>query len=395
MIYLDYNATTPVHQSVIDAMLPFLTHHWGNPSSAYDHGKFARRAVEEARQSLASATTSRPEEWIFTSGATESITTAVTSAMAMQPDKPMLLVSAIEHSASWKAAQRACRPENFLVLPVDSSGAYAMDALENILTNHAAKIGLASLMWANNETGGLPGFERVATRLAQEGIAIHTDAVQAMGKVPIDLSSVPVDFLSISGHKFHAPKGIGALFVRAGRRFQAQFLGGGQEFGKRAGTENVPGIVAIGAAARLVTSPDSQQQQIHVAQLRDTLENSLLQNLSGVRPIGAPTNRVANTSCLHIDGVPAADLILLLDSFGICASSGSACSSQSPEPSRALMAHGLTSAEALQTVRFSLGYATHRAEIMQAIEIIQRCVAKIRRLRGTGSPVLQATNMRP
>ena len=391
MIYLDHNATTPVDGQVLAAMLPYFSDRPGNPSSSHGAGRVARLAVARAREQLASAIGAEPQDIIFTSGGTESIATALRSAMALQPEKPYLLVSAIEHSATWKTARAAVGPEHLLVVPVSTDGRYDLAVLEQHLAAHDGKIALASLMWANNETGGLPGLEDALPLLAAHGVPVHTDAVQAIGKVPVDVNAVPVDFLSLAGHKFQAPKGIGALWVRHGMRLHPLLLGGGQENGRRAGTENVPAIVGLGEAAALAAARLASGSIDAMRGRRNHLENALLERVPRTHRVGSAEHRTPNTTCLRFNGAPAAALLVILDVFGLACSSGSACASLSPEPSRVLLAHGLTPEQALQSLRFSLSTATTDAEIAEAITLVEKAVLRVRSSHVPSGPVVRHT----
>lgn len=383
MIYLDNNSTTPVHPEVTEAMLRCLNETWANPSAGYTIGRHARGVLDEARSDVAALVGAAPDEILFTSGGTESINAAVFSAIRLQPEKPLILISSVEHSASERAAEAAAGAGNILRLRVDREGIYDLDHLRELLDAHGSRISLASLMWANNETGVLPGIEAAAAMLAGAGVALHCDAVQAAGKVPLDLRALPVDFLSISGHKLFAPKGVGALYVRHGCEFHALIHGGGQESGRRSGTEAVAMAAALGTACRLVQAKLAGGELETLRRRRDRFEQGLLA-LPGASRNGHPDQRTPNTSNLRFDGVPASVALVLLDELGVCCSSGSACKARSGQPSHVLMAMGLTDRQARESFRFSLSVATTDEEADQGARLIGQAVERVR--AATGSP---------
>lgn len=377
MVYLDNNATAPPEDEVFSSMEPWLTGKLtGNPSSPHGPGRRAREAVESARSSVADLIHAPVDAILFTSGASESITSAVMSACSLQPDRPKILTSALDHAATRRAAALATGSEHILFLPVRADGAYDLGALRDLLDRHGKSIAMASLTWASNETGILPGLPEAACILADAGIPVHADAVQAIGRVPVDVASVPVDFLSLSGHKIHGPPGTGALFVRPGTRFRALIPGGGQENGRRGGTENVPGLVGLGTAARLAATGLADMPRL--AAWRDAFESSLATAVGQVVIIGADSPRLPNTSCLQFQGAAAAAALVLLDDAGLACSAGSACTSQSPEPPASLLALGLSPAAALECLRFSLSRLTTRVDLDEALAIIPRVIAKVR-----------------
>lgn len=363
--------------AVFRAMEPWLRNRSGaNPSSMHLAGREARAAVDAARDAVAALLRTSPESIIFNSGASESITTAIHSASALQPQRKKILTSWLDHAATRRAAALAVGEENVLLLPLRANGSYDLDVLTGILDREGDHLALASLTWASNETGILPGLPEAASVLAAAGIPVHADAVQAVGRIPVDLSSVSVDFLSISGHKIHGPPGTGALFVRPGRRFRPLIPGGGQEKGRRGGTENVPGIVGLGVAARLAS--DALAEMPRLAEWRDELETRLAASVGDVEVIGKDSPRLPNTSCLRFRGAAAAAALVLLDEAGIACSAGSACTSHSPEPPASLLALGLDRTSAMETLRFSLSRLTSRREIDLALEIVPRIIAKVR-----------------
>jgi cysteine desulfurase len=377
LIYLDHNATTPVHPEVRRAMLECLDRAWANPSSGYSAARQTRVVIDGARASVADLLGATPEEIVFTSGGTEGINTAIASAVRLRSEKPLILISSIEHSACERSASDAAGEAKVLRLRVDRDGRYDLDHLESLLAEHAPRIALASLMWANNETGVLPGIEPAAAMLAEAGVALHTDAVQAAGKVPVDVRSLPADFLSISGHKLFAPKGVGALFVRNGAPFHPLIHGGGQEGGRRSGTEPAALAAALGAACQLVAGKLAAGELDRLRDRRDRFEHQLLA-LPGAHRNGHPELRTPNTCNLRFEGVPASLALVVLDDFGVCCSSGSACKARSGQPSHVLQAMGLDEPRARASFRFSLSFDTTDAELDQAVDHITETVERVR-----------------
>jgi cysteine desulfurase len=374
--YFDYNATTPVAPEVFEAMKPFLTEHFGNPSSLHHLGRVSAQALREARRNVASLLGAYEEsEVIFTSGGTESNNAALRSALVLSPGKKKVVTSAVEHSSVFKLCCQL-EKEGYRVqwLGVDSQGGLDWNELRSALTEDTAVV---SLMTANNETGVLFPVEKVGEMVKERGILLHVDAVQAVGKFSIDLKKSSIDFLSLSAHKFYGPKGIGALYVRKAARFQPLIFGGVQERGRRAGTENVPGIVGLGAACQLVQK--DLAEEIHKpALLRDKFEEKIFEKNSGVFVNGHKTQRLQNTSNLRFEKVDGEALLFALDQKGICASSGSACMSGSQEPSRVLKAMGLSDEEANSSLRFSFGRYTTDAEIEEGVKVLTETVARLR-----------------
>jgi cysteine desulfurase len=390
MLLFDNNASTPMDEAVFRAMEPWLTSRSGaNPSSPHRPGQEARQAVEAARSEVADLLRARSESIVFTSGASESITTAIHSATASQPGRRKILTSLLDHAATRRAAVLAVGEENVLQLPLCADGTYDIQALAGILEREGEHLALASLTWASNETGIVPGLPEAAEILAAAGIPVHADAVQAVGRVPVDVASVPVDWLSLSGHKIHGPPGTGALFVRPGRRFRSLIPGGGQQNGRRGGTENVPGLVGLGVAARLAESGLSEMPRLMA--WRDELEQKLAGSVGDVAIIGESSPRLPNTSCLRFRGVSAAAALVLLDEAGLACSSGSACASHSPEPPASLLALGLDRTAALETLRFSLSRMNTREELDRALEIIPRVIFKVRAAGASVGGVVRVT----
>ncbi|MBV9391104.1 MAG: aminotransferase class V-fold PLP-dependent enzyme, partial [Verrucomicrobia bacterium] len=300
MIYLDNNATTQIDPIVLDAMLPFLREEYGNPSSAYSFGKRAAKAIDRARQQVAALLNCQPTEIIFTSCGTESDNSAIQSALQMDPDRKHLITSKVEHSAIIKHADYlARRGYEVTFLEVDSEGMIDVDELQDAIRDDTA---IVSLMWANNETGVLFPIQEIAEICGSRGTLLHTDAVQAVGKIPIDLSQTPINFLSMSGHKIHAPKGVGALYVDRKTLFKPYLIGGGQENKKRGGTENTASLVGCGKAAEIAAQTIAMEDT-EVRAFRDRLETGLLERLSSVQVNGHKTKRLPNTTNLAIDGI--------------------------------------------------------------------------------------------
>jgi cysteine desulfurase len=379
LCYFDNNATTQVSPEVVDAMVPFFKEHWGNPSSAYSFGKDVAREIETARASVADLINADPREIIFTSCGTESNNSAIHSALVTHPEKRHVLMTMVEHSANIKFGD-FLKKHGYHVsfLPVESDGGLDLHLLEKSIRPDTA---IVSVMWANNETGVLFPIEEVAALCRSKGVLFHTDAVQVPGKLKIDVKELGVDFLSLSAHKLHAPKGIGALFVKRRTKYHPYIIGGGQERGRRGGTENVPYIVGFGRAAQLALG-SLKEENTRVRAMRDNLEKGILGHIEGASRNGAKEPRLPNTTNIAFDGVEAEGILLLLDEAGICASSGSACTTGSLDPSHVLMAMGLSLSRARGSVRFSLGIYNNEAEVEHALAVLPGIIS---RLRGTSS----------
>jgi len=395
-IYMDANATTPVLPDVLDAMRPFWSEHFGNASSIHQPGQRARAAVDRARESVAALLNSPAAEIVFTSGGTESDNMALFGLLAPGDH---LITTAIEHHAVLHAAEELqSRGVHVTFLPCTPQGLIEVSALEAALRPDAAPrpgTKLVSVMLANNETGVLQPIRELAERAHAAGALFHTDAIQAAGKLPLDVKALGVDLLSISGHKMYAPQGIGALFVRRNVRLKSMFFGGLHERGRRPGTENVAGIVGLGKAAELArtflaaNSPTDSPQSL--AALRDRLEQGILAaveeaGVNGARTTGDPVPRVANTTNLYFDRVEAEALVIALDLKGLAISGGSACQSGATEPSHVLTAMGLSEARARASVRFSLSRLTTAAEVDAALQLVPAAVARLRELSPNASP---------
>ena len=373
--YLDNNATTRVAPEVVEAMLPFLTEQWGNPSSAYSFGKTVGKAVAEAREKVASLINANPREIIFTSCGTESNNAAINSALTSQPGKRHLITTAIEHSANIKFGEslekRGCE---VTWIPVDRAGQLDVHEIHEAIREDTAVV---SVMTANNETGVIYPVEEIAAICRSKGVLFHTDAVQTPGKLKLDVKSMEADYLSLSAHKLHAPKGIGILYVRKGVSFQPYVMGGEQEQGRRGGTENVASMVAFGKAAEIaMASLDKDLGRIKA--LRDRMEEGIFNTIEGVSRNGAKEPRLANTSNLSFANCEAGAILLLLDREGICASSGSACTTGSLAPSHVLTAMGLTPELAMGAVRLSLSKYSTDKEIDHLLEKLPEIIAKLR-----------------
>lgn len=378
MIYLDHNATAPVFPEVREALAPFTSESYGNPSSLHAAGLTAARAVRRARNEAAAFLSVHEEtEIVFTSGGTESNNAAFRSALFTQKGKRRIVTTAVEHSSILKLC-RALEEEGVEVVycPVDRRGHLDLERLKEALTPETA---LLSVMTANNETGVIFPVEEIGREAGSRGILFHVDAVQAVGKIPLSLKDSSVDFLSLSGHKFGAPKGIGALYVKKGAPFRPLLFGGAQERGRRAGTENVPGIVGLGAAARVVRER-GEEEIARVRELRDHFEEKVFQRIASVEVNGDPENRLPNTSNLFFEGVDSEALLILLDQEGVCASSGSACLSGSPQPSPVLKAMGFSNERAKSSVRFSFGSGNTREEAGAVVDWLERFAARLREI---------------
>jgi cysteine desulfurase len=376
-IYVDNNATTQVAPEVVEAMLPYFSKLYGNPSSMHSFGGEVGRTLKAARAKVADLLGASPEEIVFTSCGTESDSTAIWAALRSNPEKRHVITSRVEHPAVKNLCESLTR-QGYRVtfVPVDKKGRLDLDHLYGNLGDDTA---LVSLMWANNETGMLFPVEEIAREVTSRGILFHTDAVQAVGKVPIDLKNASIDMLSLSGHKLHAPKGIGALYVRKGTKFSPFLLGGHQEHGRRGGTENVASIIGLGRACELAGEM-MEAENTRVRALRDKLESGLLAAIPNAMVNGVPEERLPNTSSIAFEFIEGESILLLMDQHGICASSGSACTSGSLEPSHVLRAMGVPFTAAHGTIRFSLSIYNTEAEIDTIIESLPPIVERLRQM---------------
>jgi cysteine desulfurase len=380
LLYFDNNATTALDPAVVEAMLPYLTEFYGNPSSAYSFGSRVHRAIEHAREQVAASIGCEPREIVFTSCGTEGNNTAIASALAADRDRKHIVTTAVEHSATKNyCGQLARRGYEVTWLPVDELGRIDLRDAEAAIREDTA---IVTVMWANNETGVLYPVEELARLAHAKGAFFHTDAIQAIGKVPVDVKNSPMQFLSLSGHKLHAPKGVGALFVDRRCRFTPLLIGGAQENGRRAGTENVASIVALGKAAELAGAFLEEELTV-VKAMRDRFETALLEQIPGAAVNGDPELRLPNTSNLHLPGVEGEALLVLLDKAGVCASAGSACTTGSLHPSHVLTAMGFSVARARSSLRFSFSRFNRMDEIERGIGIVCESVARLRSLTPT------------
>ncbi len=372
MIYLDNNATTRVHPEVLEAMLPFLGDHYGNPSAGYGFGKQARKAVERAREQVAALIEAEPGEIVFTSCGTESINTALHSAIRCFPDRKRLVTTRTEHSATVETC-RSLEKQGVEAarVSVDQEGLLDLEAFRNAIT--AAPTAVASVIWANNETGVIFPIAQVAEFAKEAGVLLHTDAVQAVGKIPVSVKNGGIHLLSLSGHKIHAPKGIGALFVSRNIRFAPYLHGGGQENERRSGTENVASIVGLGKAAELALAKSN-----HTRTLRDSFEDAVLAAFDFVTINGHREKRLPNTSNLHFRGIDAEAILVLLDKANICCSPGSACSTGAKHPSAVLSAMGFDERHAKSSVRFSFSAFNTADEVNRAVAELKQVIERIR-----------------
>lgn len=381
-VYFDNNATTRVADEVFDAMQPYFCKLYGNPSSMHTFGGQVGIKVREARESVARLLGCDPSEVIFTSCGTESDSTAIHGTLAAVPQRRKVITTRVEHPAVLSVC-RELESHGYTVieLGVDKLGRLDLNELESHLDDDTA---LVSIMSANNETGVVFPIERIAEMVASRGITFHTDAVQIVGKMPLKLSKSPVNLLSLSGHKLHAPKGVGVLYVKKGTRIAPWLLGGHQEGGRRAGTENVPGIIGLGKACELALK-HMDEENTRVKALRDKLETAILAACPDCRINGDPDHRLPNTTNISFEYVEGEAILLLLDRFGICASSGSACTSGSLEPSHVLRAMGVPFTAAHGSIRFSLSRYNAEEEVDLAIEKMPQIINRLREL----SPFVQ------
>jgi len=383
-IYLDYAATTPTHPEVVKVMLPYFTDVFGNPSSIYSYGQEAKGAIEEARVKVADLIGARGEEIVFTSGGTEADNFALKGvAFANETKGNHIITSSIEHHAVIETCKFLKR-RGFRVtyLPVDEYGRIDPDDVREAITN---KTILISVMQANNEMGTIEPIAEIGRIAREAGIYFHTDAVQAVGHIPVDVNELEVDLLSMSAHKLYGPKGVGALYIRKGTKLIPFMHGGGQERRRRASTENVPGIVGLGKAVELAQQ-DMGEEAERLTYLRDQLIKGLLERIDHTRLNGHPLKRLPNNVNVSVDYVEGESMLLNLDLEGICASTGSACSSASLEPSHVLLALGLSPEQAHGSLRFSLGKWTGGEEIERVLEVLPRVIAKLRAM----SPLLKS-----
>jgi cysteine desulfurase len=374
---MDNNATTKVAPEVLDEMLPYFTKYYGNPSSMHNFGGQVGLKIKHARKQVADILGAKPEEIIFTSCGTESDSTAIHAAIQSNPSKRHIITSRVEHPAVKNVLEHLTkRGYRVTFVPVDSKGILDLDHLYRSITGDTA---LISIMWANNETGVIFPVEEISKKAKDLGIAFHTDAVQAVGKVPIDLSQSAIDMLSLSGHKLHAPKGVGVLYIRKGTKFSPYLLGGHQEKGRRAGTENVAAIIGLGKACQLAED-HLHEGNARVKQLRDKLEKELTARIPNTIINGDTDNRLPNTTSVAFEFVEGESILLMMDEFNICASSGSACTSGSLEPSHVLRAMGVPFTAAHGSIRFSLSIYNTEEEVDFIISKLPPIIERLRRM---------------
>lgn len=377
-IYLDNNATTMIDPKVVEAMMPYFTTYYGNPSSQHGFGVPVEKAIERAREQVADLIgAEHPDEIIFTSCASESDNAALWTSLWTQKNKDEIVTTKLEHPAIIDTCSfLEARGVKVKYLSADSKGDLNADEFASLLTDKTA---LASIMWANNETGNIYDIPTLSQIAAERGIVFHSDAVQAVGKIPVDVKNTAVRMLSFSGHKLHAPKGIGALYVRRGTRFLPYLHGGHQERGRRAGTENVPYIVGLGVACDLAKA-HLNELDTRVRALRDKLEQGIVATVPEVIVMGDSTHRTPNTVNIGFKFVEGEAILLMLNEYGIAASSGSACSSESLEPSHVMQAMGIPFSAAHGTIRFSLSRFTTEAEIDKTLEVLPGIIERLRQM---------------
>ena len=394
VIYLDNNATTAIAPEVLEEMLPYLSQFYGNPSSMYGFADVVAKKLKEARMRVASLLGAHPDEIIFTSCGTEADNTAIRAALASSPQKRHVVTTRVEHPAVKHLCEQLQKEGcDVTLLPVDHKGRLSLDAVREALRPDTAVL---SVMWANNETGTIFPIEEIGAIARGAGVVFHTDAVQAVGKLPVDLNRLPVDMLTLSGHKLHAPKGVAALYMRKGTKFSPFIIGGHQERGRRGGTENVASIVGLGKACELAAA-NLNTEGSRVRALRDRLEQGLLGRIPRAMINGDPENRLPNTSNISFECVEGEAILLMLNEHGICASSGSACTSGSLQPSHVLRAMGVPFTAVHGSIRFSLGVYSTESEVDYVLEQMPPIIARLRELspywtEQTGRTVTPASN---
>ena len=376
-IYMDNNATTKVADEVIEEMMPYFGDLYGNPSSMHTFGGQVGKKIRQAREQVAALLGCEPDEIIFTSCGTESDNTAIRGTLATVPQKRKIITTRVEHPAVLGTCRELEHHGYTIVeLGVDKKGRLNLDELKDSIDDDTT---IVSIMYANNETGVIFPIDEITSLIKAKGVIFHTDAVQAVGKIPLSLAGSNIDLLSLSGHKLHAPKGVGVLYIRRGTRLAPFMLGGHQESGKRAGTENVPGIIALGKACELAQKHLVEENE-RVKQLRDKLEKAILASCPDSLVNGDSQNRLPNTTNISFEYIEGEAILLLLNKFGICASSGSACTSGSLEPSHVLRAMGVPFTAAHGSIRFSLSRYNTQDEVDFVAEKLPEIVKKLRDL---------------
>jgi len=375
VVYMDNNATTRTAPEVVEAMVPYFSTYYGNPSSMHYFGGQVAKEVQGARDRVAALIGADPSEIVFTSCGTESDNAALWGTLNSYPEKKHLITTRVEHPAVLNlATYLSKRGYRVTLLPVDREGRLDVQQLAAAITDETA---IVSIMWANNETGVRFPVEEIVEIVKSRGAVFHTDAVQVVGKIPVDLSRTPVDLLAFSGHKLHAPKGIGVLYIRRGTRFTPFVIGGHQEKGRRGGTENVPYIIGLGQACRLAQTHMNEENQ-RVRNLRDRLEQGILERIPNVLINGDRELRLPNTLSVSFEYVEGESILMLLSNLGICASSGSACTSGSLEPSHVLRAMGVPFTAAHGSIRFSLSIYNSAEEIEYVLEQLPPIIERLR-----------------
>ena len=375
IVYLDNNATTQVDPAVLEEMLPFLSSYYGNPSAGYRFGTQVREAIESARERVAALLGCLSSEIVFTSGGTESDNAALHSALQLDPARQHLVTTAVEHSAIRKDCEQLLQHGcEVTAVGVDEDGNLDLDELGNAIRPETA---IVSVMWANNETGVLFPVEKIAALARAKRVLFHTDAVQAIGKIPVRLADLPVNFCSVSAHKLHGPKGVGALYVSQGSIFRPSSFGGGQENKRRAGTENVAAIVGFGKAAEIAAAKLGEEGK-RVSGLRDRFEEGLLAIVPESFVNGNRTARLPNTASVSFAGIESGAALIMLDQQNICCSAGSACHTGSLQASHVLRAMNLSEERLRGSLRFSFGRFNTEAEVDRALEIVPRVIARLR-----------------
>jgi cysteine desulfurase len=377
VIDLDANATTRMLPEVVDAMLPWLRDQHANPSGSYRGGKLARKAIDQAREQVADLISAAPEEIVFTGCGTESVNTALHSLNALAGEGSAV-VSSIEHSAVLRQVDRTKRAVR--LVKVDPTGLI----YEEDFTEACESAAFVSVMTANNEVGVIQPINRLLEIARSKGLPFHTDAIQAVGKIPISVRDTPVDLLSISAHKFHGPKGIGALYVRSGLDFSPLLVGGGQEAGRRSGTENTAAIVAMGKAAELAKQALESDSESFLAAMRDSFQKQIMEGVDGCTVNGIGAKRLPNTAHISFRDCDAAGMLILLDEAGLACSAGSACMTGKRKPSHVQLAMGISEAVAKTSLRFSFSRFNNLDEASQAAQIVMKSVAKLRTVQGGG-----------
>ena len=383
-IYMDHAATTPLKKEVLDEMYPYLSKIYANPSSLYAPARLSKAAIDNARDKLSLALNASSREIYFTSGGSEADNLAIKGAALANKDKGNeIITSAIEHPAVLNTC-KGLEKEGFKItyLPVDKNGFVSMEELKKSITD---KTILVSIMFANNEIGTIQPIKEIGELCREKKVLFHTDAVQAAGSIPIDVKDLSIDLLSLSGHKFYGPKGIGALYVRKGIKFNPLIEGGSQERGKRAGTENVACIVGLGKAIE-IASHNMAEESRRISELRDYLINGLL-SIEGTSLNGSLDNRLPNNVNVSFEGLEGETLLMMLDNIGICVSSGSACSSLSLEPSHVLLSIGLSEKDAKSSVRFTLGEENSKEQIDYVVSKVKDIVERLRSINSNWNSI--------